>query len=200
MALHHLLDVYLPLSGHHRYRFPALQVPHPRPHTARPPHAEAVQPQKDVRPGWRRDKAVNLYPAPLHQPLTPPFLPCYRPYRGFAGSPGHRRPQPPGGPSPGPARRVGLREHLPAVPAAEAALQYRHPHLLSPELGVPFALDVPLVHLPSRALAPGTDRLVVPILRHDLNPLASLLDGQHPQSRQPPTERDRVVLHLASFL
>src|SRR3989304_1488953 len=70
MALQHLLDVYLSLSGHHRYRLPALQVPHPRPHTTRPPHAEAVQPQKDVRPGWRRDQAVSPYPPP-----PPPSFP-----------------------------------------------------------------------------------------------------------------------------
>src|SRR3990172_7762711 len=147
MALQHPLHVHLPLPRCHRHRLPALQVPHPRPHTTGPAHAEAVDPNKRVWLRWRED-IVRLQPAPLHQPLTHTFLPCYRPHCGFSCPPGHRLPQPPGGPSPGPTGRVRLREHLAALPATEPALEQHHPYFLPPELRVPLPLDMPLVNLP----------------------------------------------------
>src|SRR3972149_2199597 len=71
MALQHPLHVHLPLPRSYRHRLPALQVPHPRPHTTRPPHAEAVQPQKDVRLGGGGERAVRLHPPPPPPPPPP---------------------------------------------------------------------------------------------------------------------------------
>src|SRR4030042_1974746 len=200
MALQHLLDVYLPLSGHHRYRLPALQVPHPRPHTAWPPHTEAVQAKKEVRPRWSSDDSVPFQPTPLHQPLAHPLLARYGPHRSFLRTPGHRLPEPAGSPLEPPAGRIGLREHLPAMPATEPALEQRQPHLLAPQLGVPLALQAPLVDLPRRAPASGTGRLFLLIPADYFDPPLRLLHPQHDQARQPQPDRDNILLHLTSFL
>src|SRR3990172_7863641 len=179
MALQHPLHVHLPLPRNYRHRLPALQVPHPRPHTTRPPHAEAVQPQKDVRLGWRRDKAVSLYPAPLHQPLTHTFLPCYRPHRRLTRPSRYGLSQPRRCPSSRPASGVWLREHLAAVPAAEATLEERQPDLLLPEPGIPLSLQVPLLDLPCGATAPGAVCLLRPVLPNNFYPVLFFFHFQH---------------------
>src|SRR3990172_5285919 len=114
--------------------------------------------------------------------------------------PGPRLPHPPRRPAPGAARWIGLREHLAALPATEPALEQHQPYFLSPELRVPLPLHMPLVNLPRGAPTSRTGRLFLPALRRHLYPSGPLLDTKHLQPRQPQPNRDRVVLHLASFL
>src|SRR3972149_3316427 len=166
----------------------------------RSPSAEAVQAEENVGLRWRRDYRMRLQPAPLHQPFAHPLLPRHGPHRRFPCPPGHRLPQPPRRPAPGAARGIGLREHLAALPATEPPLDQYQPYFLPPELRVPLPLQMPLVNLPRGAPTSRTGRLFLPALRRHLYPSGPLLDTKHLQPRQPQPNRDRVVLHLASFL
>jgi len=149
---------------------------------------------------WGSDHRVRFHPAPLHQPFANPLFPRHRPHRPLSCPPGYRRPQPLGSPSPGPADRVRLREHLAAPPAAEASLQQRQPHLLPPQLGVPLALQAPLVDLPGTPLTSGAHPFTLLVLRRHLDPPRCLFHPQHHQPRQTQPDGDTIVVHLTSFL
>src|SRR3972149_5979250 len=119
---------------------------------------------------WGSNHGVRFHPAPLHQTFANPLVPRYRLNRPFARSPGYRGSQPVGSAPPGPADRVRLGEHPAAPPAAEASLEQRQPHLLPPQLGVPLALQVPLVDLPGTPLTPGAHPFTLLVLRRHLDP------------------------------
>jgi hypothetical protein len=199
VPLQHLLNVYLTLSRYERHGVFALQVPHPSPHPPRLSDAEPIQTQEDVRLAGRSNDAVLLHPAPLYQALAHSFHPGYCSHRRLTRPASHALPQSRRCPPSRPAGWIRLREHLAAVPAAEAPFPECQPDGLLPEPGVPLSLQVPLVDLPRRAAAPGAVRFSGTVLPNNFDPTLLFFHAEHDYLRQPQLDADTIVLHLTSF-